>query len=407
MEPWEFTLADSTTPPILGDDIAVAVDQHTSSVGAAYDAYAQLRSACPVAHSSRNGGYYLLTRHAEVRAAALNWKTFSSARGVTLPQDRTRPPLPAIETDPPEHTVWRKRYTDAIAPAALAVMPTVLESIVDTLIDRFAAKGHCDLVNEFTEPLPVLGICAAIGLEGDKTEAIRALALDLTGTAADPQAQREALANLGQFILGELHARREMPQDDYLTTVARMEIDGRLMSDYELSIFMIGFLVAGHETTTSALTGLIYHVLKDDELRRRVLADDAALDAAIEEAVRLTAPFHGFSRTTTTDVEVAGVVIPADEVVRLCWASANRDATVFPDPDKFDIDRARNPHLGFGAGRHVCAGAPFARLEMRLALRRLLVRLPDITMAEDSVGWHFVGGMMTLPTALKVCFTPA
>lgn len=399
-------MTERSSPPILGEALAKAIDQHVTSVEAAYQGYAELRADFPVARSDRNGGYVILSRHADVRAAALDWKTFSSARGVGLPPDRTRPPLPALENDPPLHNEWRRRYTDAITPASLAAMAGVIEAIADELIDDFAGKGHCDLVSDFAEPLPVLGISAAIGLEGKKPEEIRQLALAMTATVADPVAQREALGRLGEFILGEIHQRRRDPRDDYLSKIAQMEVDGRLLGDGELSIFMIGFLVAGHETTTAALTGLLGHVLPRPELRHRLMTDDAALGAAIEEAVRLTSPFHGFSRTTTAPVEVAGKVIPADQVVRLCWASANRDPEVFPHPDTFDIDRVRNPHLGFGAGRHVCAGAPFARLEMRIALRRLFARLPDIAPIDERPDWHFVGGMMTLPDSLEAGFSP-
>lgn len=400
-------MADDGAPPLLGDSLAKRIDQHCAGVDDAYAAYAELRSRCPVARSERNGGYYILSRHGDVRAAALDWKSFSSAKGIGLPPDRTRPPLPAIENDPPDHTSWRKRYTDAITPAALAAIGPQIERIADELIDGFAARGSCDLVQELTEPLPVLGISAVIGLEGGKTAEIRRLALELTGTVADPEAQRQALGRLGEFILGELHARREAPRGDYLTQIAHMEIEGRLMNDYELSSFMIGFLVAGHETTTSALSGLLFHVLQRPALKQRLLEDDAALGSAIEEAVRLTSPFHGFSRTTTKPVEIGGATIPEDQVVRLCWASANRDPEVFPEPDSFDVDRERNPHLGFGMGRHVCAGAPFARLEMRIALRRLLSRLPDIALTKEEADWHFVGGMMSLPVSLEAHFTPA
>lgn len=399
-------MAEQSPVPVLDEALAKAVDQHVTSVDEAYKAYGELRARFPVAHSDRNGGYVMLSRHADVRAAAMDWKNFSSAKGVGLPPDLTRPPLPAIENDPPVHGAWRRRYTDAITPASLAAMAIVVERVADELIDRFAGEGRCDLFSAFTEPLPILAISAAIGLEGKKPEEIRDLAFAMTSTVTDPAAQREALGRLGEFILGEIHERRRVPREDYMTRIAQMESDGRLLDDYELSTFMIGFLVAGHETTTSALTGLLAHVLPRPDLRDRLLGDDAALGAAIEEAVRLTSPFHGFSRTTSAEVEVAGKLIPADRVVRLCWASANRDPEVFANPDSFDIDRSRNPHLGFGAGRHVCAGAPFARMEMRTALRRLFKRLPDIALIGDGPAWHFVGGMMTLPDALEVSFSP-
>ena len=389
---------------LLSADDERRLDQHRGSVDEAYGAYDALRESCPVAHSDAMGGYYLLLRHGDVRRAALDWKTFSSAKGVGLPQDRTRPPLPAIEYDPPQHGAWRKLYTDAVSPSALQAMEPLVERIADDVIDAFAKRGRCDLVREFAEPLPALGICSAVGLTGKKPEQIRELALALTETVADPPAQQQAIGRLGEFILGEIHSRRQTPRDDYLTTIALAEVEGRRMNDYEMTTSMIGFLVAGHETTSSALSGLLFYALTCPELRQRLVEDDKAMGAAVEEAI--ASPFHGFSRTTTQEAEVGGVLIPQDQVVRLCWAAANRDPSVFPHAGQFDIDRKSNPHLGFGAGRHACAGAPFARLEMRIAFRRLLARLPDIEVTQPHLDWHFVGGMVTIPKGLAATFTP-
>lgn len=391
----------------LDEDLKRRIDQHRATVEEAYGAYAELREKCPVAHSDAHGGYYLLTRRSDILKAALDWKTFSSARGVHLPPNLTRPPLPAIENDPPEHAFWRKLYTDALTPEALEAMRPHVERIADGLIDAFAGRGGVDLVSEYANPLPVLGITTAIGLSGKSTDQIHELALALTESVANPEVQQRAVDRLAEFILGEIYARRREPRDDYLTKIALTEIDGRQMPDGQMALFMIGFLVAGHETTSSSLVNLMFHVLGDPELMRRVLQDDKALADAIEESVRLASPFHGFSRTTTKPVEIGGEIIPEDQIVRLCWASANRDPAVYAHPDEFDIDRPNRAHLGFGAGRHVCAGAGFARLEMGVALRRLLTRLPDIALTQDRLDWNFVGGMMTLPERLGAKFSPA
>lgn len=399
-------MSESRRAPRLDDSLARAIDQHCTAVEDAYSGYRELRDLCPVAYSSRNGGYFLLSRHRDVRKAALDWRTFSSAQGVSLPNDSKRPRFKALEQDPPDHGNWRKRYSDAISFATLTAIEPEIVRIADELIDSFAGRGTCDLTREFAESLPVLGICAALGLEDGKPEEIRKLALAMTASMGNPAEQGAALGGLAEYILRELHARRKQPRQDYLTAIAKMEVEGRLLSDQELAVFMTGFLVAGHETTTSALAGLLFHVLREPELGHRLLGNDEEMAQAIEEAVRIVSPFHGFSRTTTRPAEVEGIEIPAGETVRLCWAAANRDPTVFPDPDSFRTDRERNPHLGFGAGRHVCAGAPFARLEMRVGLRRLLTRLPDIALAGDQLDWHFVGGIMTIPGAIEARFTP-
>lgn len=390
----------------VDDDLKRRIDQQRATVEEAYGAYAELRQKCPVAHSDAHGGYYMLTRHSDVLKAAIDWQVFSSAKGVSLPANRDGPRLPAIEHDPPQHAQWRKLYTDSVTPDAIAAMRPHVEHFADELIDAFASRGAAELVSEFANPLPVLGITAALGLTGKDPYEIYNLALAMTQTAENPELQRQNTMRLGQYILGEIHARRTAPRDDYLTKIALAEVDGRQMDDMEMTMFMVGFLVAGHETTSAGLASLLFHVLRRPDIRQRVLEDDRALAAAIEEAVRLASPFHGFSRTTTKPVEVSGATIPADQPVRLCYAAANRDPAVYSDPNAFDIDRStRAPHLGFGAGRHACAGAPFARMEMGVALRRLLARLPDVRLTEDQLDWKFVGGMMTLPGRLEVKFS--
>jgi cytochrome P450 len=393
-------------PVTLDKDMQKRVDQQRATVDEAYEAYKELRGKCPVARSEVGGGYYLLTRHADVLRAAMDWKSFSSAGGVNFPPDRTRPPLPCIEQDPPDHAHWRKLYADAVTPQAVDGMRPHVQDIADRLIDKFAADGSVDLVSQFANPLPILGITSAIGLTDKRPEDVHELAVALSSSVNDPAAQRVAIGRLTEFIMDQVTARRQSPRDDYMTTIAQIEVDGHLMEGQFLGMFMTGFLVAGHETTSAAFSNLMFHVLRDSTLRRRVMEDDKALAAAVEEAVRLTAPFHAFSRTTTKEVEIGGYTIPEDQIVRLNWAAANRDPAVYANPDAFDIDRPSNPHLGFGSGRHVCAGAGFARMEMSVALRRLLTRLPDIEVVQDRLDWNFIGGMMTIPGALNATFSP-
>lgn len=390
------------------NDIAIErfvdYDATTATVESAYEVYDELRAKCPVAHSKEHGGNYMLTRHADVRKAALDWQSFSSAQGVLVQHDPSRPRIPALEHDPPEHAAWRKLYLDAVSPAVLKAIAPAVETIADDLIDRFADKGQCNLTSEFAQPLPILGICAVIGLDR-KPDEVGEIAAELLISVADPAASRRAHAMLGEFILGELHSRREAPQNDYLTRIAFTEINGQRLTDHELSQAMIGFLLAGHESTTSSLANLLFHVLSRPDLKKRIREDDKALAAAIEEAVRLTSPFHAFARTTTVDVDVGDVSIPQNERVKLCWAAANRDPAVYQDPAAFDIDRPSNPHLGFGAGRHICVGAPFARLEMHKAVRRLLARLPDISVSQPRLEFDFPNGALVVPKRLEAHFS--
>ena len=369
-----------------------------------YELYGRLRS-CPVSHSDAHGGFYWLSRYEDVRDAALDFKMFSSGlKGVRLPPHISSGRLPAIEMDPPEHGFWRRLYQEAITPAKLKAVVPRLEEIANGLIDRFAGAGECDLVEEFTRPLPALGICEMIGLTGVSVARIHELADRFT--RSEGAAQGAVMEQIGAQVLEEINARREQPRDDYLTRIAHVEVDGRPISDGELATFMTAFFTAGHETTTSALGTLLLHVLPSADLRERMLADDKVLAAAIEEAVRISSPFQAMHRTTTEPVAMGDVTIPAEQTVRLCYGSANRDPDIFDRPDAFDPDRPFNTHLGFGFGRHVCLGAPLARQEMKIAFRQLLRRLPDIRLMEAGPEYAVEFGTLIAPKSCRVTFTP-
>ena len=380
-------------------------DPHSlENVDEIYQLYDELR-ACPVRHSDAQGGFYWLTRYKDVRDAALDFKHFSSAlKGVRLPAHVATGRLPAIEMDPPEHGFWRRLYMEAITPAKLKAAEPRLEAIANGLIDRFAGAGECDLVRDFTKSLPVLGICEMIGLAGVSVGRIHELADRFTRSRGAEQGA--VMQQIGAQVIEEVNARREQPRDDFLTRLAQVEVEGRPMNDAEVATFMTGFFVAGHETTTSALGTLLLHVLPSDELRARMLADDTVMTAAIEEAVRYSSPFQAFHRTTTEPAKFGDVTVPADQTVRLCYGSANRDPDSFINPEEFNPDRPFNTHLGFGFGRHVCLGAPLARLEMKTAFRQLLRRLPDIQLVEPAPDYAVQLGTLIAPRSCRVIFTP-
>ncbi|WP_372731389.1 cytochrome P450 [Novosphingobium sp.] len=298
----------------------------------------------------------------------------------------------------------KRLYMEAFAPARLKALEPKLIDIANSLIDAFAARGSCDLVEDYAHPLPVLGVCSAIGVSGVSVDRMRKVSSDF---GKDPSRRQEVIAELGGLVMGELMERRTNPKDDYLSRVANAELNGRKMDEGDLARFMVGFFTAGHETTSSTLSSLLFHTLSRPDLRERMTTDDTLMSAAIEETVRLNPPFQAFHRTTTTDVEVSGAVIPADSTVRLCYGAANRDPAVFEQPDQFDPERQAPGHLGFGAGRHLCAGAPLARLEIKTAFRTLLKRLPDIVLTQEKLDYSFSDGAFSAPLKCTASFSPA
>ncbi|WP_066555977.1 cytochrome P450 [Croceicoccus bisphenolivorans] len=374
-----------------------------ASIDECYEAYEELRK-CPVQHADAMGGFYWVTRYGEVASAVRDGKTFSSSlKGVLLPADPDAPRIFALEQEAPEHMAAKRLYMEAFSPKALVALEPRLVAIANELIDKFAAKGECDLIADFAHPLPVLGVCSAIGVKHVSVERIKTVSGEF---GKSPERRQEVIMELGGLVLEELLRRRAEPSDDYLSKIANAELNGRKLDDGELARFMVGFFTAGHETTTSTLGSLLFHSLKRPDLIKRMLEDKAFLSAAIEEATRLNPPFHAFHRTTATETEIGGLTVPQDATVRLCYASANRDPEVYDRPDEFDPDRPAKPHFGFGGGRHFCAGAPLARLEMATAFRVLLSRLSDIRLSSDEMEYNYKDGVFATPVSLKATFTP-
>lgn len=374
------------------------------STEAMHEAYREMQG-CPVHRSDALGGFYWLTRYEDVGAAARNGKVYSSAaKGVMLPPDPSAPRLFALEQEAPDHMRSKRLYMEALSPARLKVMEPKIARIANDHIDKFAASGTCDLMKDFAHTLPVLVMCAAVGVKDVSVERIREVA---GGFGKDAETRQQVIRDLGNMVLDEVLDRRANPTGDYLSLVAHAEFNGRQMDEQELGRFMSGFLTAGHETTTSTLGSLLFHVLRRRDLVERLLVDDALLAAATEETLRLTPPFHAFHRTAVEDVDVDGITIPAGSTVRLCYAAANRDPDAFERPDEFDPERAAKPHFGFGGGRHICAGAPLARLEIAIAFRTLMSRLPDIRLVKDRIEYLYLDGTFIRPKSVEVVFTPS
>lgn len=397
-------MVDQVSPAAASAPVFAKSPKDFASSEAMYEAYREMLG-CPVHRTEALGGFYWLTRYDDVAAATRNGKVYSSAaKGVLLPADEAAPRLFALEQEAPDHMRSKRLYMEALSPARLKVLQNEIARIANGLIDKFADSGTCDLMKDFAHSLPVLVMCAAVGVKDVSVDRIREVA---GGFGKDPETRRKVIMDLGNMVLAEVLDRRANPADDYLSLVAHAELGGRRMEEAELGRFMSGFLTAGHETTTSTLGSFLFHVLQRPELVDRLLVDDALLAAAVEETVRLTPPFHAFQRTAVEDTDVDGIAIPAGSTVRLCYAAANRDPEIFERPDEFDPERPAKPHFGFGGGRHVCAGAPLARMEIAMAFRTLMARLPDIRLASNEIEYLYLDGTFVRPKSVDAVFTPS
>lgn len=375
---------------------------YTVSPTEALELFAATRGHCPIPHSDQFGGFHILINYDDVRTAMRDWQTFSSSPSAVRPLS-DRPKSPPLDYDPPEHSGWRKLFSQAFNASTAARVEGALRSDANKLIDAFASRGQCDLISDFAELLPIYAICHIIGFDPERGDQARSRVRAMLAAAADPARAAEEFAAFAEFGLGEVMKRAAAPRDDFLTALSVAEIDGRRLTPPEIGSMMISLLVAGTGTASAGLGTLMYEVLSRPALRATLQADPSLLHAAVEESLRLHPPVFGFFRRTTRRVELHDVVLERGEDVYMAWAAANRDPTVFDSPDDFRLDRNPNRHMTFGHGVHACPGAQTGRLEMRIGLSAILERLPDIRLADPSAphAYKFGGtetaGITSLP----------
>lgn len=385
-------------------------DSGQTTPEAAHALFAEARAECPVAHSDERGGYYLLMRYHDVKEAHANWQQLSTEPSIMRPLSE-KPPLPPLEYHPPVHTAWRRLFTEAFNNKTPDRIEADVRADVAARIDDFAGRGEVELVSEYIRPIPLNALCTAIGIEpgSAKAQEFHELAGGFLATFTKPDEFPAALGAIMQFGITEVLSRRDDPRDDYLTWLANAEIDGRPVGPAEIGPVMASMLVAGHETSVNGLAGVLFAVLSRPHVRDALVADSSLIRAAVDEGMRIHTPVFGFYRRALEDVTISGVDIPAGADLQLCWAAANRDPEVFPDPTEFRLDRnpGRNRHLAFGWGIHSCPGQAAAQMEMRVALAELLRRLPDIALIDpESVRFEFTGGEFCAIPELRARFTP-
>jgi cytochrome P450 len=370
-----------------------------------YAAYRLMRAHGPVTYSSSHGGFYVLTGFDTVRAAARNHEVFSSATGHMLPEPGW-PMVPPEDFDPPEHTRWRRIFQNVVSPEVRRRLEGRITRRVDAAIDTFAPLGRCDLYQELAEPIPALVVADLMGLDEHKAPEMQKRAVAMFDATNRPEDFTPAFDRFVEFLMVEVADRRQHPREDWVSLLSTGTFEGIRLTDDELVGSFVALFLAAHHSTASAMASLLCRVAAHPDLRDRLLADRSLVPRAVEETVRLDTPLHGFRRRTREATTVAGTDIPEDADVLLVYAAANRDPAKFAEPDTFDLERTPNPHLGFGFGIHTCVGAPVARMELRIALNRVLDRIPDLRIAGPAPEPAFVGGKLATITELHVEFTP-
>jgi cytochrome P450 len=326
-----------------------------------------------------------------------------------------------VRMDPPQHRKLRGLVSQAFTPKIVAGLEPRIAEVTTELLDATGGSRRLDLIDELAYPLPVIVIADLLGIPSSDRALFRQWADALfTRVNVDPEESLTSVSNrsvetlapvlreMNSYILDYLRGRRAHPGGDDLTSkLLQAEVDGERLDDGEIVGFIGLLLLAGHVTTTATLGNTIVSFDEHRDAAAEVRADPTLLPAAIEEALRHRTPFPRLGRRTTREVEVGGAVIPAEAVVIPWLTAVNRDERVFAEPNLFDIHRKPNPHLTFGHGIHFCLGAPLARLEAKVALRILLERYRDMTVASDAPVEHRNPWVMVSVTKLPLEVQPA
>lgn len=337
--------------------------------------YAWLRDEDPV-HFCAKRDMFVLSRHADVLAAVRDPETFASGEGIVPSGFKPDEPT-LIVMDPPAHTAMRKHVMRAFTPRRMEGMIPRVRQIARELLDAWPEGGEVDAFERFTDPLPIAVMAELLGVDAsDRPLFKRCGDAIVYSSGADPETIRGAQRELEAYLEDVFERRRRAPGGDLISLLLSPSDEGTALSHRELLGLCFTLLVAGTETTTSALGNALWLLDRHPEIQRRLVEDPSRIPAAVEEILRYESPVQGLSRVVRRDVELHGRRIPKGARVHLLWASANRDPRAFPEPDRFDPERTPNNHLAFGFGIHFCLGASLARTELRVGLEELLARAP-------------------------------
>ena len=396
--------------------------------GVPHDVWTRLRRESPVHHCDPPGfqPFWAITKHADICSISKQPADFLNAPGIVLVTPEQQASRNSgeglgqmktiIEMDPPEHREFRKVASPHFTPRALGWLDAAIDECARETVDRLAGaggEGECDFAIDVAAAHPLRILSTLLGVPREREPDILRLTNQLFA-ADDPELQREgenreeAMKELGlelyQLFDGIIQDRRANPRDDLATVIANGKVNGEPMGPVETFGYALIVFTAGHDTTKNALAGgmraFIDHPDEFEKLRR----DPALVHSAVEEVVRWTSPVNYMRRTAARDVEIRDRKIREGEYLVLFYASGNRDEEVFEDPFSFHIDRAKNPHVGFGYGEHFCLGSHLARRSQRALFSELARRLEsvELTGEPEQIASSFVVGLKHLPIRYRI-----
>jgi cytochrome P450 len=335
-------------------------------------------------------------------------KTYSSYKGGILIGDPDEPALAASRNmmlimDPPQHTRYRQLVSRQFTPHSVQALRPRIEELAVRIVDRVSARGECDLVRDIAGELPSYVIADLMGIPLEDGRRLYELTEKMHASEEAVTQDERGIASMEMlnYAMGVAEDKRKHPGSDLATQLLNSQIDGDRLTPAEYGLFFMLLINAGGDTTRNLLAAGMLALFDNPGQRRRLQENlDALLPSAVEEMLRYVSPVIYMRRTATCDTELGGMKIGAGHKVVMYYGSANRDETIFTNPDEFDIGRTPNDHIAFGGGgTHFCLGAHLARLEIQVMLREILTRLPDIRPAAPPqwLASNFISGLTRLP----------
>jgi cytochrome P450 len=368
----------------------------------------KLRAVSPVVHTDRFLGCYLPTTYQAVKEIAYDTEHFSSrrviVRDIRPEQTASAPP---ITSDPPAHKPAKQLLLPPFTPDAMKKLEPRVRAICNELIDEFIADGKCDAAARYTKHIPVRAIAHMLGIpEKDGELFIKWIHGILELGIKDDNALMSAVQEMDAYFADHIEHRKKHPSDDLISTLMNArDKDGQPLSDQHVRGSLRLLLIAGIDTTWSAIGSSLWHLAKTPADRDRLIAEPELMPLAVEELLRAYSPVT-MAREVMKETTVSGCPVKPGNMVLLSFPAANRDPVMFPDADKVVIDRKENRHAAFGLGIHRCVGSNLARMEMTVAIEEWLKRIPDFRLdPAGKVTWS--EGTVRGPRQLPMLFGKA
>lgn len=381
-----------------------------------FSVWDDLRGRCPVAHTDRWGGSWLPTRYEDVTRIARDIERFPSGGGIAVippvgvdgsPGPGPGVPVlpygvPPISADPPLHTWTRRLILPWMSPQKTATYEPMTRALCDKLIDGFIASGQADVAADYAQQIPVRVIAHILGVPPELSDTFTGWVRDVLEFAYDPERRRRGVMGVVDFFQKAIADRRINPSDDLISELLHTEVDGAPIEESVIIGMSSLLLIAGVDTTWSAIGSSLWHLASHPDDLRRLVEHPELMDTAVEEFLRAYSPVT-MARRLLEDVEYEGCPMKAGERVLMNFPGANRDPEVFEDADRVILDRQLNRHVAFGAGIHRCAGSNLARMELRVAIDTFIQRIPEFELVDsDTVVW--AGGQVRGPREARVRF---